>query len=215
MITEINKVDPQIVGGSKINVVEYNVRNYRIHQVLEQVSRLLLFCLECDSNNTSSKARPRDVRKILSQWTIVKDEFKFSMDHNDYPNSAYEFAYKICLISQNEIQAIRNVKMKRIVSEIFNVVQNVLTVDSAQTQGFIAAEDAADIMLGFKLVDDCLARWIGTGVDAENTGVIAPAYEELGVIEPDVDLNYSQRLEPSKNMPCEVLGDVLDTPVNK
>jgi hypothetical protein len=215
MRTELIKVDPEIVGGAKIRVVEYNINNYRLHQVLEQVARLLPFCLECDSNNTASKARPRDVRKIIAQWQIVKDEFSFSMAHNDYPNGQYEQAFKVCIIDQKEIQAIRNVKMKRVVSEIFNIVQVMLSVDSAKTQGFIAAEDASDITLGFTLVDDCIARWLGNGADAENVGVFAPAYEELGEMVPDVDLDYSLTLEPSKMMPNPALADVLDTPVSK
>jgi hypothetical protein len=210
MITELQKVSAEVAGGAKIDVVEYNIANYRLHQVLEQMSRLFLFCLECDSNNTSSKARPRDVRRIISQWQIVKDEFEFSVAHNDYPSGKYEHAFKILLIDQKEIQKIRNVKMKRIISEMFGTAQVMLSVDSAQTQGFIAADDAIDIRQSFVLVDDCLSRWIGTGVDADNVGLIAPAYEELGVVQPDVDADFASTNEPSKLTPPAMLPDTKD-----
>jgi hypothetical protein len=213
MITELQKVDPQIVGGATISVVDYKIRNYRLHQVLEQVSRLMLFCLENDSNNTSSKAKPSDVRKILSQWKIVKDEFEFSMSHNDFPAGSYEYAFSISLIDQKEIQRVRNVKMKRVISEIFNACRVILSVDSAQTQGFIAKEDADDIRVMLSLVDDVLARWVGAGKDAEDVGLYAPAYEILGEIRPDVDSDWATILEPSKTMPVSKLPDVPDTEV--
>jgi len=210
MITELNKVSADIVGGKKIDVVEYNMKNYRLHQVLEQMSRMFLFCLECDSNNTNSKAKPRDVRGIVAQWAIVKDEMSFSMAHNDFPNGSHEYAFKVNMLDQHEIQKVRNVKMKRIISEMFNTARVILSVDSANTQGFIAEEDAADIMQMFTLVDDCLARWIGGGKDTTDTGLMAPAYEILGQVVPDVDGDYAQILEPSSAMPASKLPDTPD-----
>jgi len=211
VITELNKVEAEIVGGKKIDVVEYQIRNYRLHQILEQLSRLLLFCVECDSNNTSSKARPRDVRGILAQWTIAKDELAFSMDHNDYPNGSHEYAFSVVMLDQRTIMKIRNVKIKRIVSEMFNCMRVILSVDSSNTQGFIAQEDADDVIMMFKLVDDCLARWIGEGKDITDTGIIAPAYEILGLLSPDVDLDYASILEPSAGVPLPKLPDTPDT----
>jgi len=210
MITELNKVDAAIVAGSKINVVEYNVRNYRLHQVLEQMSRLFLFLLECDSNNTSSKARPRDVRGIVSQWKIVKEEMEFSMAHNDFPNGSHEYAFRVMMLDQKEIQKVRNVKMKRIISEMFNTARVIVSVDSANTQGFIAQEDANDILQMFTLVDDVLERWIGAGTDTSDTGLIAPAYEALGELRPDVDGDYASIMEPSSSLPLPKLPDVAD-----
>jgi len=211
MKTELLKVDPSIVGGSQIEVVEYSIRNYRLHQVVEQMSRLFIFCVECDSNNTLSKVTPRDARRIMSQWSIIKSELDFSLDHNDYPRGSHEYAYIICLIDQKEIQKIRNVKMKRIVSEMFNTARVILSVDSAQTQGSIASDDAADIKEMFHLVDNCLARWIGSGMSFDDVGIQSPAYEEIGEVVPDVDGDYAQILEPSKAMPAPKLPDVADT----
>jgi len=210
MITELKKVDPEIKGGIQIEVVDYRIRNYRLHNSLEQMSRLLLFCLECDSNNTSSKNLPSDTRKILSQFEIVKSEFEFGMAHNDVPTGSYEYAYTVVLPSGKEIQKIRNVKMKRVVTEIFNTARVMLSLDSANSQGFVAQEDAKDIRLMFAVTDACMARWIGKG-EGEDLGLIAPAYEKLGEIRPDVDSDYAQILEPSARMPLPKLDDVADT----
>jgi len=211
MITELKKVDPEIIGGRQIEVVDYRIRNYRLHTSLEQVSRLLLFALECDSNNTSSKNLPSDSRKLLAQWKIVKDEFEFGMAHNDFPTGSHEYAYTIVMPTGREIQRIRNVKMKRVVTEIFNTSRVMLSLDSANSQGYVALEDAEDIRQMFVVTDDCLARWIGTGT-GEDLGLTAPAYEKLGELRPDVDSDYAQVLEPSRDMPKPKLDDVADVP---
>jgi hypothetical protein len=210
MITELNKVDANVVGGRKINVVEYKIQNYRLHQVLEQVSRLFLFMLECDSNNTSSKIRPRDARRILGQWNIVKDELAFGMAHNDMPSAIYEYGFVVNLPEGKEIQKIRNVKIKRAYTEIFGAARQILSVDSSRTQGFVAEEDHVDIMEWVDTVDLCLARWIGDGT-LSDTGILVPAYEELGVVSPDVDSDYASINEPSASTPPPKLPDAPDT----
>jgi hypothetical protein len=209
MITELNKVSAEVVGGRKINVVEYHIQNYRLHQVLEQIARLFLFLLECDSNNTASKIRPRDARRILGQWTVAKDELVFGMEHNDLPSGIYEYGFVVNMPEGKEIQKIRNVKIKRIYSEMFNAARQILSVDSAKTQSFVAAEDHGDIMEWFNTVDLCLARWIGDGSEGD-TGIVVPAYEELGVVSPDVDSDYAAVNEPSSTVPLAKLPDVSD-----
>ncbi len=210
MITELNKVNPEPTPGAKIEVVDYNIRNYRLHNALEQVSRLLLFCLECDSNNTSSKNLPSDTRKIRQQWGICKEEFEFGMSYNDVPTGSHEYAYTVVLPSGKEIQRIRNVKMKRVVTEVFNTARVMLSLDSANSQGFVAPEDAEDIRTMFIVTDACFTRWIGEGGDDTDLGLTAPAYEKLGELQPDVDSDYAQILEPSRSMPKPKLSDVPD-----
>jgi hypothetical protein len=215
MKTELNIVPANPKAGFKFAVNEFNIRNLRLHKVCEQMSRLLLFCLECDSNNTSSKARPRDVRGIRAQFDIAKSELAFSMAHNDYPQASHEFAFKIYMIDQTEIQKVRNVKIKQIVAEIYNCVHVILSCDSASTQGFIAAEDAKDIEEMIQLCNDSMDRWIGKGTDTTDTGLVAPAYEILGELVPDVDGDYAQMLEPSKENPLSKLPDVPDVESEK
>jgi hypothetical protein len=210
MITELNLVPANVVGGRKINVVEYHIQNYRLHQVLEQLARMFLFLLECDSNNTSSKIRPRDARRILGQWNVAKEELVFGMNHNDLPSGIYEYGFVVNMPEGKEIQKIRNVKIKRIYAEMFNAARQILSVDSSKTQSFVAAEDHEDIMAWFNTVDQCLARWIGDGSES-NTGILVPAYEELGVVSPDVDSDYAAMNEPSADVPVAKLADVPDT----
>lgn len=210
MITELNIVDPQIVPGNKINVVEFNVRNLRLHKIVQALSRCLLFCIECDSNNTSSKARPRDVRAIRAQFDIANSEIEFAENHNDFPQASHEFALKIYLIDQKEIQRIRNVKLNNIVSEIYNTCHVMLSLDSANTQGYISVEDFSDIKAMMQLCNDAMDRWVGRGADAADTGLVAPAYEILGELRPDVDGDYCQMLEPSSGTPMPKLPDVPD-----
>lgn len=212
MISELEKVDPQTVGGRKVKVVDYRIRNYRVHNSLEQAARLLLFCLECDSNNTSSKNLPSDTRKILSQWQIIKDEFEFGMQHNDFPTGSHEYAYTISIPDGKEIQRIRNVKMKRVVVEIWNTLRFMLSMDSANSQGYVAEEDATDVRTLFKATDDTFARWLGDGKEG-SLGLVAPAYEKLGELRPDVDSDYAVILEPSANVPSPKLDDAADTDV--
>lgn len=213
MKTDLNLRRAEVVPGDAINANPFNVRNYRLHQVLEQASRLLLFCIECDSNNTSSKVTPRDSRKILAQWQILKDEFDFSMEHNDFPSASHEKAYTVNILDPDEIELVRNVKIKRIVSEMYNSLMVMLSLDSANTQGSIAIEDADDIKAMFSLVDDCLARWIGSGENHESVGIQPPAYEILGEIVPDLTNSHSQTMEPSKTAPLPKLADSKDIPV--
>jgi hypothetical protein len=210
MITELNLVSANVVGGRKINVVEYHIQNYRLHQVLEQMGRMFLFLLEFDSNNTSSKIRPRDARRIIGQWNVAKEELVFGMEHNDLPSGVYEYGFVVNFPEGKEIQKIRNVKIKRIYAEMFNAARQILSVDSSKTQSFVAAEDHEDIMAWFDTVDQCLARWVGDGSEA-NTGILVPAYEELGVVSPDVDSDYAAMNEPSADVPVAKLPDVVDT----
>ena len=210
MKTEINLVDPEIVPGVKIDCVRYNVRNYRMRDTLEMASRLLLFCVECDSNNTNAVAIPSDTRDILDQWAIVKEEFDFAIQYNDFPKGSHEYAYEIALLAGHEIQKIRNVAMKTVVAEVFNALRVIVSVDSANTQGFLSARDQEKIKRMFEIVDAKMARWLGGG-DVADTGRNAPAFEELGEIQPDVDADYASVLEPSRAMPSPKLPDVADT----
>lgn len=213
MQTELNNVEPQIVGGRKIDTWDYRVRNFRLHTVLEQASRLFLFLLECDSNNTNSKAIPSDVREIRAQFELMTSEFDFSTmeEHNDGVQASHENAYLIKIIDTKEIARVRNVKMKRIVTELFRSVQVITSVDSANTQAYIDPTDQARVRRTFATVLAAMDRWIGKGEGPADTGVYAPDFGILGEVIPDVDGDWAQTLEPSKSMPQPSLPDSPDT----
>lgn len=209
MMTNINLVDPQIVPGKVIDCVAYNVRNYRLRDSLEQAARLLLFMVECDSNNTNAVAIPSDVRVIRDQWTIIQDEFKFAVVYNDFPKGSHEYAYEIALLDGKEIQRIRNVAMKTVVAELFNALRVMVSIDSANTQGYVSTKDQEKVLRVFEIVQAKVDRWLGDGTLAD-TGVNAPAFEELGEITPDVDGDFAIIMEPSRAMPNAKLADVQD-----
>lgn len=210
MKTEINLVDPEIVGGVKIDCVNYRVRNYRLRDTLEMAARLLLFMVECDTNNTNAAVIPSDARDMLDQWNIVKEEFDFGIKFNDFPKGSHEYAYEIALLDGKEIQRIRNVAVKTVVAEVFNALRVILSIDTSNTQGYVSAGDQVKIKRMFEIVDAKMARWIGNG-EIGDTGRNAPAFEELGVIIPDVDGDFAKVLEPSRSMPMPKLDDVADT----
>jgi hypothetical protein len=209
MITELNKIPQDVMPGHKIDVAEYKIRNYRMHGTLESLSRLSLFVLECDSNNTVTKVTPRNARQILSQWELVKNEFEFGLKHNDSPHGAYEMAYTILLLHQTQIQRVRNIKMKRVIAELYNLAQVLMSVDSANTQTYVDGVDSDTVKEAFKVVDDVMMRWLGTG-QIGNLGTTAPAFEILGDIVPNEVGSYAQMLEPTAIRPEGMLPDVPD-----
>jgi hypothetical protein len=209
MITELNPMPQEVMPGHKIDVVEYQIRNYRMHASLESLSRLTLYVLECDSNNTVTKVTPRNAKQILSQWDLTKNEFEFALTHNDSPHGAYEMAYTIYLLHQTQIQRIRNVKMKRVIAELYNLAMVMLSADSANTQSFVDGVDIDTVKETFKVVDDVMVRWLGNG-QSGNLGTTAPAFEILGDIVPNEVGSYAEVLEPSAIRPKGMLPDVPD-----
>lgn len=214
MITNLYERSPDVIGGHEIDVVQNNIRNQAIHASLEQMARLQIFLLECDSNNTNSKMKPSDIRGVRAQWDICKQEFEFGFadENNDLPMGAYEYAYQIYTIHQKEIARIRNVKVKKIATVMWNTMNFLLSVDSANTQGYVAEEDADAILQRFAYVDRVMDEWIGNGTDFSDTGRRAPAYEILGRVQPDVDSDFARMLEPSKKLPDPRIPDVPDSP---
>lgn len=213
MITNLSEVPADIVGGHQIDVVPQNIRNARVHSCLEQMARLMLFLLECDSNNTSSKIKPSDVRFVREQWDICKSEFEFNTaeENNDLPEDQYEHAYSISLPHQKELARIRNVKIKRVATEVWRCMNVCLSCDSSNTQGFTDEHDKASMTTVMEYCDRVMDRWIGNGSDFTDVGLKAPAYEILGQVLPDVDSDFARKLEPSKKLPDPRLPDTPDT----
>jgi hypothetical protein len=210
MKTELNVIPHTTTAGLKIDVSEYHIRNFRLHQVVENLSRLMLFLLEMDSNNMSSSVIPQDVRRIWAQFNNIKLELDFAMQHNDYPRGAQEFAFIINFLDQKEIQRIMNVKVKRVASELFVTFQAIVWRDSASAQGFITQEDHDEIIQSLSIASDAMNLWIGEGKDTSDLGSYVPHFRELGVVIPAVDNDFAEVLEPSKDAPKMPVPDVAD-----
>lgn len=207
MQTEIKNVDPEIIGGKIVECIEYNVRNVRLHNVLEQISRMLIAAVESDSNNSNALASPREVADFWAQWAIVKSEYAFAKENNDLPTGSHEYAFKISLLSGKTIQQIRNVKIKRFVVEAFNATRVMLSVDAANMQSFIDVAGFTKIDLVVEVVEKVMKTWLG---ENGKEGIYAPSYELLGEVKPDVDSDYASIVEPSSAMPKPKLADVAD-----
>jgi hypothetical protein len=212
MKTELNRVDAAVVPGAQIDVVEFRIRNFRLHGMLESLSRLLINILEVQSNDTNSVVVPSDVRDINAQFKIIEEDLAFGMEVNDAPIGAYQHAYVVLLIEQKEVQRIRNVKVKSVVRDLWMLGQIILGCDSAKTQNFIDKNDQVKIARALEVSRKSMDRWIGSGEDADNLGIYSPSFVTSGELVPDVDADFAQRLEPSKAIPKAMLDDVPDTP---
>ena len=203
MQTTLKEVSPNVIDDKEIEVVANNIRNPRLHRCLEAMSKLCLYVLKCDSNNTSGTVKPSDAAKIRASWDIIKDEVAFNTteDNNDLPGSDYEFSYMVYTPDQREIRRINNVKTQNVVAEICYCMEHVLSVDSAKTQGYTKPQDVESIQKRLDFVDRTMTRWIGSGTTMTDTGVVLPSYPGLGRIVPGLDSDWAQRLEHSKTTP--------------
>jgi len=210
MITELNVVVPEIVPGAKIDVVEHRIRNFRLHGMLENLSRLLIAVLEVQSNDSSATVVPSDVRDIQSQFGIIMEDLAFAKEVNDAPIGSYQHAFCCAIIDQREVQRIRNVKIKNVVRDLWVLGMVILGCDSAKTQNFVSISDFAKITRALEVCQLSMTRWIGSGENDESLGIFAPAFEQTGTVTPDVDADFAVKLEPSKTIPKPQLDDVLD-----
>jgi len=211
MITNLNIVDPEIVPGAEIDVVSYKIRNFRLHGLMENLSRLLVAIIELQSNDSSATVVPSDVRDILAQFNICKEDLDFAVEVNDAPVGSYQHAFVTLFLNQKEVQRVRNIKIKSVVKDLWMFGMVVLGCDSAKTQNFVSNSDVTKIRRAIEVADKSLTRWIGTGEDADNLGVDAPAFITTGELLPDVDADFARKLEPSKTIPDSMLPDAPDT----
>ena len=212
MHTEILSQTPQVTGGRKIITEKNSLRNPRLHRCLEQMSRLTLFLLESDSNNSSSHAKPSDVRYVRQQWDICKEEFEFNVaeENNDLPTGKYEYAYTIEVIEPKEIQRVTNVKIRAVLAEVWDTMNVILSIDTANLQGWVSVSNQELIRQRLGFVDRVMDRWVGGGSDSTDTGLDAPSYEILGRIVPSLNSDWAERLEPSKDVPVSRFPDAPD-----
>jgi hypothetical protein len=211
MITELNEVEPEVVPGAQIDVVRYRIRNFRLHGMMENLSRLLVSIIEIQSNDTSATVVPSDVRDIMSQYNIIKGDLDFAIEVNDAPVGSYQHAFVTLFLHQKEVQRVRNIKVKSVVKDLWMLGMVILGCDSAKSQNFVSNADAAKIQRALEVCAKSLARWIGSGENAESLGIEAPAFETSGTLMPDVDADFAEKLEPSKTIPKPMLDDVPDT----
>jgi hypothetical protein len=213
METTLNVVQPETVGGHTIDVEPLKVRNPRTHRAIEHYAKAMIFNLECDSQNMSNYVKPSDVRTIRAQVTLGRESFAFQTaeENNDLPTGSYEFAYEVLVPIAKELQRMRSTKLREANVEIYDLIQILATLDSGNSQGFIAPDDVAKSETRMDFLDRTLDRLLGNGANLGDTGIKYPDMGILGTLNPALNNHYAVRLEPSKKGPIAPLPDTPDT----
>jgi len=210
MKTELVVEAMDIKPGRKIMCNEYNIRQFRLHHVLTQISRLMISNLEGTSNDTAARVSAHDISDFWAQWEICKNRLDFAFENRDAFGGSHDIARKILLPTYNELATVRNVKLQAILDEVMVACTVILSVDSAGFQMDLDVVDYEKVKASFEVVTKVIEYWMGQTGD-EKRGVFAPAYERTGVLVPDVDLNAATILEPSAGLRSPKLADVADT----
>jgi len=221
MITELNVSDPRPIAGMQIKVDSYHLKNFRMHKMLSEISRVLLFILESDSNNSSAQTVARDARNVQSALSSVEKEFGYLQEFRDAPMGTLERGYTILLPKASEIQRMNNRPMQCVAQELLNFANVIVFNDSAQQQQWLGEGPSSDISDSLSVVKRIIVETIGTGAksDANPTGYdVGPKhadYSRLGTLAPDVDLDNVSLAEPRVGsvIPSRV-PDTADVPSN-
>jgi len=212
-ITELEIIQPNIMGGRKIKMDRLGVTNHRIHCAGQMVSMMMVANLEGDSNNTASTMTPREVREHWVQWSAFKEEIQFARDNNDGPLTKLEDNLALLIPNGVEIQQIKNQKCKRVALELRRLVRIMVSVDSAGSQVNVGDSSFADIQAQVVICEKAMIHYWGTGADNENTGVSMPEYKHVGVMIPDIDNDEHSLSEASVDGPDIGYSDAPDTAI--
>ena len=210
MITNLREVAHDTIPGRTIDVRSFKINNYRIHNSLDALARLILSTMENESNNMQAELVPLNVSSMQLAWATVKETWDDAIKHNNPPTPAHEFGYKIFLPTGQEIMKMPNFKMKMMVKEYKHLAEIMLSTDSANSNANISIGTENKIKSAIKIVDELMLKWIGSGKDNASVGLDVPTFLHLGTLDPDVDADYAQVSEPSPDAPAHGRPDVAD-----
>lgn len=218
MITELIVQPPQPTAGAQIKCHVYNLKNFRLHKMLQTVSRTLLWMLEADSNNAASTVIARDSRNVKLALDNIEAEWNRAKKYRDAPMGTLEKGYEINLPYPSEIQMMRNVKLQAAALELYNFAHVVALNDSAQLQQWVGEAMTEDGDLAISILKEVVTETLGTGgkdessVVGHDVGMQAPDYSRLGQLVPDVDNDVANLAEPSSENEPPAVPDTPDTP---
>ncbi len=210
-ITELNIIDPGIKGGRKIDAVALDMPNHRLHCYGGLISEMVMATLEGDSNNTQATMTPTEVRDHWAMWNAIKAEWDFAKKHNDGPLTALEQNKKLVIPSPKELQLIKNKKCKRVALELVRLLEVTAGTDSAGSQVHIGLGSQQQVEKQMQYCEDAMVHYWGTGKDETDVGVVMPEYKQLGVMIPDLDLDFAEYQEASADATETGFKDVPDT----
>jgi hypothetical protein len=180
----------------------FHIKNFRMHKMLAELSRILLFCLESDSNNSSAQVVARDSRNVQSALSSIEKELGYLETYRDAPMGTIEHSYSILLPKLSEIQRMNNRPMQCVAQELMNFGKVLIFNDSSQQQQWIGEGPNSDVRDSLSTVKTIVAETIGTGQPSEDhaTGYeVGPKhadYSRLGMLKPDVDMDSVSKAEP-------------------
>jgi len=218
MVTELIVKEASIIGGRQIATDMYKSKNQTLHLCALPLSKLLIFCLECDSNNTTRTTVPRDSRIVNAQMGAFKEELDFSKEVIDQPTGKLEKEYKILIPTEIEMKRFSNAKFERVALAIHNLLTVMMSVDSGGAKNFVEMTDHEEVERSYVVCMKVIKKWIGTGqpgkdVGTWDTGMDIPPMVEIGRLKPDLDLDAAQLFEPSAGVGDLHLPDAPDTKV--
>lgn len=218
MNTELVVNPPEPTAGNQIKCHVYNLKNFRLHKMLQTISRGLLWQLEADSNNSASTVIARDSRNVQLIMATIEREWARAKKYRDAPMGNLERGYEINLPYPSEIQMMQNMKMQAVSQELFNLAHGIIHNDSAQLQQWIGEATTADVDQAVEICKEIILETLGTGdVDESsivgyNVGAQAPDFSRLGRLIPDVDNDVANLAEPSSGSEPPAVPDTPDVP---
>lgn len=216
MKTELIVNQPKVEGGLQIEVDQYNVRNFRLHKVLETCARSLLFLIESRSNNASAVTTPQDAKTVQGLWNMIVMEWERAKKFKGGPTGTLERVYHIVRPTPSELQKISNIKVKSAALELDHLMEIIIASDSANLDVYVGAESQSNIEEEILNVGSFLKEWLGDGSGPDATGVVAPeGLRILGEVVPDVDLDTASMQEPSANVQPPRVPDAPDVSPKK
>lgn len=207
MITELEVSPPKVVPGMKIKMDEFHLKNFRMHKMATDVSRILLFILESDSNNSSAQVVARDARNVQLALGAVDKELGYLKSYRDAPMGVLEKGYTVLLPKSSEIMRMTNRPMQCVAQEILNFANVIIFNDSSQQQQWSGAGPTADLDDSLLTLRTIIADTIGTGAADEahpagyDVGPLHADYSRLGTLMPDVDMDSVTLSEPRVGAP--------------
>lgn len=208
MVTRINEREPEVQGGRTINTVAYRVQQFRLQQMLGAISLMQIGMVECKSNNTSNSISARDARNLKRATEDIRREWDLAKQHRDDPSGLHEMVFKISVLAPEEISAMRNVKLRKVAWELYNLFQVVIGSQDASQHVWLGDATEEDIEQAMQTVEKIVEQFIGDGQPTEgggfNTGVTTANFAYLGHLVPDPTTPQVEKTEPSSDAPHRV-----------
>lgn len=215
MITQLNPQDPVIAPGKQVNVYRYHLRSFRLHKMLETASILCIALLECDSNNTAAEVSARDTRNFQLSLDSIAREWDWAKKHKDAPKGSHELIFTINFPTPEEVQGMKNGKLKSVALELYNFFHVVLGSQAADQQMWVGPQSEGDVDDALDILREIVTVLLGTGAQDSGTfdvGVLAPDFSYIGQLAPSPSEVSPTIAEPSKDAQPPKVPDVPDVP---